>query len=96
MAGSQYAPLPDGEDVGDSSSEDSDSGSESSSEDDEGPEPKGRSKMEFTEVFTWMTVWVMIIFAVYSSEVRAASLPRRQCRLAWSLGASPVADLTAR
>jgi hypothetical protein len=24
----------------------------------------GRSKMEFTEVFTWMTVWVMIIFAV--------------------------------
>ena len=24
--------------------------------------------MEFSEIFTWMTVWVLIIFAVYSSE----------------------------
>ena len=65
MSDGTYARLPEGEGLegGSGSSSDSDSDSDSDA-------TPARPKMELTEVFTWMTVWVMIIFAVYSSEVR--------------------------
>ena len=65
MPDAKYAPLSD-------SSSDSDSDSDSDESMDGRRQLTPRSKMELTEVFTWMTVWVMIIFAVYSSEVRCA------------------------
>ena len=65
MPDAKYAPLSD-------SSSDSDSDSDSDESMDGRGQSTPRSKMELTEVFTWMTLWVMIIFAVYSSEVRRA------------------------
>ena len=65
MSDGAYARLSEGEDQGSGGS--SSNSSDSDSDSDATP---ARPKMELTEVFTWMTVWVMIIFAVYSSEVR--------------------------
>eukprot|EP01043_Picozoa_sp_COSAG02_P087538 COSAG02_NODE_24799_length_677_cov_1.147059_1_plen_84_part_10 len=61
MSDAKYAPLSDS-----SSDSDSDSDSDSGESMDGRGQSTTRSKMELTEVFTWMTLWVMIIFAVYS------------------------------
>ena len=70
MSDAKYARLSDSS----SDSSDSDSSdSESESESVDRRQSQARPRMELTEVFTWMTVWVMIIFAVYSSDVRCTS-----------------------
>ena len=64
-------------DFSDSSDSEGDGDSDS---DDGGSQGTGymRKRTDFTEVFTWLTVWIMIIYFVYSSEARLPA-PQRMC-----------------
>lgn len=74
--GAQFAHQDEGSDGSDNDADDFGEtvlgSSESESTDDEmdraGSGYVKRSRGDFTEVFTWLTIWIMIVFFVYTSE----------------------------
>jgi hypothetical protein len=94
-------PLPDSAYVAGYSSSDSDDGDSSDSSSSEGARGGSqrqqgaapRQPADFTEVFTWVTIWIMIIFFIYRSESEYGHKLRRHARPLFILFSIPIGFL---